>query len=126
ALLLGLFALYARLARAQAGGLALAGLVLGVTSLGLLLSADGVFVLTAAALGVLVLDGEASAADVIAKVSGGDFTWPVLVVFLSAVVLALAAGVAIAGALWRSGIVPRWAAILLGTGLVLFATSTPL
>lgn len=126
AVLLGLVALYAWLSDGPAGGIALAGLVLGVTSLGLLLAADGVFILATAAVGVLLLDGNAGAGDVLAKLTGGDFNWPVLVAFIMAVGLALAAGIADAVAIWRSGRVPRWTAVVFGLGLALLTTSTPL
>lgn len=126
ALLLGLVALYERLSHGPAGGWALAGMVLGVTSLGLLLAADGVFVLATAAVGVLLLDGNAAAGEVLAKMSGGDFNWPIVTALLAAIALALAAGVAYAVAIWRSGLFPKWTAILFGIGLVFFATSTPL
>jgi hypothetical protein len=125
AVLLGLVALYAWLSDGPAAGIALAGLVLGVTSLGLLLAADGVFILATAAVGVLLLDGNTAAGDVLAKLTGGDFNWPVLVAFTMAMALALAAGIADAVAIWRSGRVPRWTAVMFGLGLVLLTTSTP-
>ncbi|HUG13783.1 MAG TPA: hypothetical protein VMM78_02100 [Thermomicrobiales bacterium] len=126
ALLLGLVALYACLSHGPAGGWALAALVLGVTSLGLLLAADGVFILATASVGVLLLDGNAAAGDVLARMTGGDFNWPVLVAFLAAVALALAAGIAYAVAIWRSSLFPKWTAILLCIGLLFLTTSTPL
>lgn len=125
-LILGLVSLYGSLAGGPSGGPALAGLVLSVVSIGLLLAAFGAAILAGAVASDVYLSGDTGASDVIDKLSGGTFGRAILMTFIAASVIGLAGASAFGVAIWRSGTLPKWSAILYALGFVLLVASVPI
>lgn len=124
-LLLGVLALYGVLASGQHHRLALVGLVLNMASLSAVIAAVSALTLAGAVVASLYAEGQTGVAPALVKLSGGTVGTAILAAFLVAVALALP-GVIVTGiAIWRSGMLPRWTAIVFGLGFVLFAASIP-
>lgn len=126
ALLLGLTALYGCLADHPGHIPALAGLILGVLSVGLILTTMGAGVLAAAVVADEYLSGNTAVAPALEDLSGGNFGTPIIIAFAGGVLAALASSIAFGYAIWRSGTLPKWSGILVGVGLVLFLATAPI
>jgi hypothetical protein len=125
-LILGFQALYAWLAGIGAArAWALTGLVLTVASATLNSMAWGAFTLAGKVVGDLYLSGHTGVVDAIQPLSGGSFGAPIFAALIGASILALLAAIAFGAALWRARAVPRWAAVALPLGFVLFSGSAP-
>ncbi|HEX5504169.1 MAG TPA: hypothetical protein VFW96_16205 [Thermomicrobiales bacterium] len=125
-LILGLQALYGVLAAGHGRAWALGGLALGVAGAAVLLAAFGAVALGGAVVAGSYLGGNTGAADAMQHLQGGSFGAAVMQALVVAIILAVAGAIAEGVAIWRSGTLPRWAAIVFGVGLVLVAASTPL
>jgi hypothetical protein len=123
---IGVLALYGMLAGGREHSLALAGLVLHVASLCTLLAGLGGAIFGQAVVAGLYEEGNTGVAPALVKLNGGTFGTAILVAFLVAVVLAVLGAIATGIAIWRSGALPRWSAVVFGLGFVLFAGSAPL
>ncbi len=124
-LLLGLVGLHAWLSRGPVGRWATIGLVSSVAAVGLLLAVFGAGVLAAPVVADVYFAGHSEALDALLPLSGGHFSPRILAYFGLAVVLAMVGAIADGVAIWRSGTLPRWAAIPFGLGLLLVALSSP-
>ncbi len=125
-LLFGVLSLYGVVAGDRERVLALAGLVLQVASLSALLAALGAAALGGAIVAALYEGGQTGVAPALVKFNGGTFGAPILAAFLVGAALALLGAISTGIAVWRSGTLPRWSAIVFGLGFVLFAASVPL
>jgi len=119
ALMLGLVALYAVLANVDVNPPALAGLVLSEISIGILVAVQGGSTLGGAVVARAYLGGNADAAVVMEKFNGGTFGQAFMTAFTIAAVLAALGAILLGIATWRSSVLPRAAAVLLGVGLFL-------
>ena len=117
----GLLALHAALADGPAEARALRGLVLGVAGTGLVVPAVGVEVFAMPVIGGLYLDGVTGVAPALASIYRGPMT---LVMIAGLIMLAVGA-IDLAGAVWRSRSLPRWAGITLAIGLSLWLPLLP-
>ncbi len=126
ALTFALFALYAWLAGGRSRNSALAGMLLSVVSVGLLLAGLGAAVLAAAVAADVYRSGDAGASAVLAKLSGGTFGRAVLIAFIGSAVVGLAGAIANGVAIWRSGMAPKWTAILYAVGFALLMGNSPI
>lgn len=125
ALVLGLLAVYSLLADGRFGSWALVGLVAGVLGASMILSAIGTFVFAASDVSNLYDDGDQGVGPAITVLSGGNFGPAMNLLFSVAILVSLIGALAFGGALWRSGRLPRWSAVIFGAGFVLFLSSTP-
>ncbi|HET7035887.1 MAG TPA: hypothetical protein VFI42_09430 [Thermomicrobiaceae bacterium] len=125
ALILGLVALYALLARGAERGLALGGLVLGVVGTSLLLAMFGTLTMGSVAVAIAYRDGNTGVVPAMHNLSGGEFPAVLNFVFFAAALLCLLSAVAYGMAIWRAGAFPKWTAIVFGLGFVLIAASIP-
>ena len=125
-LIFGFQALYAWLASGRARGWALAGAVLSTCSLGLTIMGWGAFTLAGKIVGDLYISGHTGVGDAIAPLSGGTFGPPIMAALIGAIILAALGAIATGAALWRSRSAPKWVAIVLPLGFVLFSGSAPI
>lgn len=110
----GTFALAAHLARSRAGGLGLIAMVLSVLGAALFLFLQGVATFSAPEEGQAYLAGIEGLSELppsfAAKVFG--------LTFLAVIVLSLVGNVLLGVAVWRSGVLPKWAGALWALGHV--------
>ncbi len=118
-LMLGLVALYAILAQGGRNLVALWGLVSSVLSICLLVAVQGGSALGGAVAAQAYLDGNAGAADVMVKFSGGSFGHALMVGFGIAVVFGALGALSFAVAIWNSGVLSRSTAVVFGLALLL-------
>lgn len=90
-----------------------------------LLAAFGAAALGGAIVADSYLHGNTGAADAMQKLQGGSFGAAIQNAFGVAYVLALVGAIAFGVAIWRSGTLPRWTAIVFGIGFMLVALSFP-
>ena len=111
-LIFGVIALYAYLANVRGRSWALGGMVFSIVGIGLELPAFGVDIYTFPVLGRMYLNGQLSA---FVEISKALLTNPVEdISFVLGSLLFLSVGFVLFGvAVWRSGILPKWAAVAL-------------
>jgi hypothetical protein len=124
-LLFALLALYTALPRIP-GSLPTVGMVLSVTSVGLLLSAFGVLVLAGPVVGDLYQSGNKGVGPAMVALAGGSLAGRILGYFLVVILAAGLGAIATGTSLWRSRALPRWAIVALELGFVLTVVSTPI
>jgi hypothetical protein len=110
----GVIALFAYLANTPVGRLALLAMVLSVFGLCMILSFLGIVVYAIPALAQEYLNGQQTAIQMIDSVFGWAFVSSLLgnlLIFVGFVLFAIA--------IWRSGILPKWAGVLLGVSALL-------
>ena len=124
-LLFGLFALYGQIAGSRGSSWAAGGLIASVVATAMVMQVLSIFGLASAVLGDVYLAGHKDVSAAMVLFSGGTLSRRIdnyigLLVFLS-----LLGAIANAVAVWRSRVLPRWAGILVGVGVVLSLTLTP-
>jgi hypothetical protein len=109
-LIFGVVALFAYLANRSGMALPLASMVLSIVGIALSLSGSGIVVYTLPALGEAYLSGQVETAITVADAILTTGPWQTI----SAVVFSLySAGFILFGvAIWRSGVLPQWAGVL--------------
>jgi hypothetical protein len=116
-LLFGLLALHASVMSRRPGVVTLAAVVLDEV---------GVLALARPIAAELYLSGHEDTAPLVLQLSGGTFGARVMGFLLGTIFIALLGAIATGAAIWRSGAVPKWAAVLFAIGFVLTMTDTPL
>jgi hypothetical protein len=126
-LLFGLLALYTSVMSRRPGLVTLGAVVLDVLALALLLSVQiGVLVLARPIAADFYLSGHDDAGSLVVQLSGGGFSPRILTFLLVTISVALLGAIATGAAIWRSGLVPKWAGVLIAIGFVLTMTDFPL
>jgi hypothetical protein len=126
-LLFGLLALYASVMSRPPALVTLGAVVLDVLAVALLLSVQiGVLALARPIAAEFYLSGHDDAGSLLAQLSGGSFSPRILTFLLVTILVALLGAIATGAAVWRSGIVPKWAGVLIAIGFVLTMTDFPL
>jgi hypothetical protein len=120
-LLYGLIAVYATLASNPAERRAFWAMVLSLAGIALILPMLGVETYMLPVLGKLYQAGQSQIFPAIGMIYGGL----ALAVFLMALLLLAIGAIMFAIAIWRSGVLPRWAGILLAAGLALWFPPFP-
>lgn len=120
-LIYGLLALYARLEADHRGPGAIVGLVLSLAGIALIMPMLGVEIYILPIIGRLYLEGTTGLAPAVALIYLG----PATVMFLFALLLLAAGSICFARAIWRSGVLPRGAGVLLAIGLALWFPPFP-
>jgi hypothetical protein len=125
-LLFGLLALYASVMSRPPGLVTLGAVVLDVLAVALLLSVQiGVLVLARPIAAEFYLSSHDDAGSLVVQLSGGGFGPRILTFLLVTIFVALLGAIATGAALWRSGAIPKWAAVLFAIGFVLTMTAFP-
>jgi hypothetical protein len=126
-LLFGLLALHASVMSRRPGLVTLGAVVLDVLAVALLLSVQiGVLALARPIAAELYLSGHEDTAPLVLQLSGGAFGARVMGFLLATIFIALLGAIATGTAIWRSGAVRKWAAVLFAIGFVLTMTDFPL
>jgi len=120
-LIYGLLALYARLEAGDGGPSALFGLVLSLAGIALIMPMLGVEIHILPIIGRLYLEGATNLAPAVALIYLG----PATLMFLFALLLLAVGSICFAIAIWRSGVLPRGAGVLLAIGLALWFPPFP-
>ena len=120
-LLYGLLALHARLEEDHRGPSTILGLVLSLAGIALIMPMLGVETYILPIVGRLYLEGGTNLAPAVALIYLG----PATLMFLFALLLLAAGSICFALAIWRSGVLPRWAGVLLAIGLTLWFPPFP-
>jgi len=120
-LLYGMLALYARLAAVLRGPSPILGLVLSLAGIALIMPMLGVETFILPIVGRLYLEGATNLAPAVALIYLG----PATVMFLFALLLLAVGSISFARAIWRSGVLPRGAGVLLAIGLALWFPPFP-
>jgi hypothetical protein len=93
----------------------------------LLLSVQvGVLVLARPIAAKFYLSGHDDAGSLVVQLSGGGFSPRILAFLLVTIFVALLGAIATGAAIWRSGLVPKGAGMLIAIGFVLTMTDFPL
>ena len=120
-LLYGLLALYARLEADEGGRSGICGLVLSLAGIALIMPMLGVEIHILPIIGRLYLEGGTNLAPAVALIYLG----PATLMFLFALLLLALGSICFALAIWGSGVLPRWAGVLLAIGLALWFPPFP-
>jgi hypothetical protein len=123
---LGLLAVHALVKDSPAPSWAVAGPLVGVVAIALLLPVWGVLALAAPLVGEVYLGGHREAVEALKPLAGGSLPTRLIVYLIVPMLLALIGGVFTGVALWRSGRVPRWAAVIFAVGFICIYTSVPI
>ena len=121
-LIFGVVALYAYLANGGQRTLALGAMVSSIVGIALMLSRAGVFAYAVPALSRSFLDGNPESIRIVDSIFAGP-----LVTIESVSILLYSAGFVLFGvAIWRSGVLPRWAGVLVAVHAPLVSGPFPL
>ena len=120
-LLYGMLALYARLEEAHHGPSTILGLAFSLAGIALIMPMLGVETFILPILGRLYLEGATNVAPAVTLIYLG----PAIVLFLLALLLLAVGSISFAVAIWRSGVLPRGAGVLLAIGLALWFPPFP-
>jgi hypothetical protein len=116
-LIFGILALTAYLAKTRGRGLALAGMVLSIFVIALILSAAGVLAYALPVIGRAYLNGQQDVIGIVDAI----FRGPAGKIFMPVFLLYSAGFILFGVAIWRSGVLPKVAAISVGLHAPLFA-----
>jgi len=120
-LIYGLLALYGRLEADYRGPSAIFGLVLSLAGIALIMPMLGVEIHILPIIGRLYREGATNLAPAVALIYLG----PATLMFLFALLLLAVGSICFAIAIWRSGVLPRGAGVLLAIGLALWFPPFP-
>jgi hypothetical protein len=124
-LLFGLFALFGQLAGARGSSWAAGGLIASVVAIALLMQVLSIFGLASAVLGDVYLSGHKDVSAAMVLFSGGTLSRRIDNYLGLVALLSLLGAIANAVAIWRSRLLPRWAGIVVGAGIVLSLNLSP-
>lgn len=124
-LLFGLLALYGHLAGSRGSSWAAGGLVASVVAIALVMQVLSIFGLASAVLGDVYLSGHKDVSAAMVLFSGGTLSRRIDNYLGLLLLLSLLGAIANAVAVWRSRVLPKWAGILVGVGVVLSLTLSP-
>jgi hypothetical protein len=110
----GMLAVHAYLANSSGERRAFTGMIFSFVGIALILPTVGVETYTMPVLGRAYLDGKAELASIVGQLYSGPDTF---ILVLGLFLLATGA-ILLATAIWSSGMLPKWAAIILATGLI--------
>jgi hypothetical protein len=120
-LIFGALTLYSRLATTQSEPLAFGAIIALLGGIALLLPIIGLEAIALRAVAKMAPDGAGAFLVGIQEVRGGVGA----PVFLVGLLLLAVGGILLAIAIWRTRVLPRWAGIILATGLALFLPLLP-
>jgi hypothetical protein len=124
-LLFGLLALYGYLARTPAASWAAGGMIVMVVGIALALPVFGILGLADQVLGDVYLAGHKDVSAAMVQMAGGTFSDRINNYFGILILVSLFGAIAYAVAVWKSGSLPKWAAFVIGPGIVLSLTFVP-
>jgi len=124
-LLFGLIALYGYLARTRASSWAAGGMILSVVGIALVLPIFGILGLANQVLSDVYLAGHKDVSAAMVQMAGGTFSDRINNYFGILILVSLFGAIAYAVAVWKSGSLPKWAAFVIGPGIVLSLTFVP-
>ena len=115
-LLFGMLTLYARLTNTRAERRAFLAMIFGLAGITLILPALGVETYTLPVVGKTYLEGQTDVISIVFLIYSGPDN---LVLLLGLLLLAIGA-IVLAFAVWRSGVLPKWAGVIFAVGLALW------
>lgn len=125
-LLFGLLALYRSLAQTRGSNWAAAGMITSVIAIALALPVVGLLGLADRVIAQVYLDGNKDAYAALVKLSGGTFSDTINNYFGIFLFFALIGAITYAVAMWQSGVLPKWAGVVVAAGFLLTITLTPI
>lgn len=126
-LLFGLLALNAYVASRRQGVVSVVAIALDLLAVAFMVSIQvGIVALARPMAAEFYLSGHQDSGPLVLQLSGGSFGSRIIAFLGVTIVVALAGAIATGVAIWRSGVLPRWAAVLIAAGFVLTMTDAPL
>jgi hypothetical protein len=126
ALLFGVLAIYASLARSPVGTYAVVGMLLGVTATTLLIGVWTILVFATPIVGDVYLSGHPGAGEVFKVLSGAHWSGRMLPLFIVIGLCTVIAAFSLGDAIRRSRRFPRWVGLTFGLAFGLSIASQPL
>lgn len=124
-LLFGLLALYGQLAGSRGSSWAAGGLIASVVAISLVMQVLSIFGLASAVLGDVYLAGHKDVSAAMVLFSGGTLSRRIDNYLGLLMLLSLLGAIANAVAVWRSRVLPKWAGVVVGVGVVLSLNLSP-